>query len=130
MQRDISGFNPKAPPPKTAAFWAIVDLSRAPEEPELADALDLLGNPDAVTLGRIAGMADAEFADWLKDRRNRRIIPHRLEQCGYVPVRNPSDVRDGQWKIAGKRQTVYAKQNLSLRNQLAAAQALLLGDGW
>jgi hypothetical protein len=25
MQRDISGFNPKAPPLKTQAFWAIVD---------------------------------------------------------------------------------------------------------
>jgi len=27
---DISAFNPKAPPPKTAAFWAIVDANRAP----------------------------------------------------------------------------------------------------
>ena len=27
---DISDFNPKAPPPKTEAFWAIVDANRAP----------------------------------------------------------------------------------------------------
>ena len=28
---DLSSFNPKAPPPKTAAFWDIVDSDRAPE---------------------------------------------------------------------------------------------------
>jgi phage/plasmid primase-like uncharacterized protein len=123
-QLDIRSFDPKAPPPKTPAFWAVVDASRSPEEPELADVLDLLGNPDAVTLGLIAGNADAEFGDWLKDRRNRRAVPHRLERCGYVPVRNPDDVRDGQWKIGGKRQTVYARQTLSLRDQIAAARAL------
>jgi hypothetical protein len=123
-QVDLSGFDPKAPPPKTAAFWAIVDSNRAPEEPEMADVLDLLGNPDALTLGQIAGHAEGEFADWLKDRRNRRVIPHRLERCGYVPVRNPDDVHDGQWKIGGRRQTVYARKNLSLRDQIAAAQAL------
>jgi hypothetical protein len=46
-QLDISAFDPKAPPPKTAAFWDIVDANRAPEDAELADALDRLGNPDA-----------------------------------------------------------------------------------
>jgi Primase C terminal 2 (PriCT-2)/Family of unknown function (DUF5906) len=34
---DISAFNAKAPPPKTKAFWDIVDASRAPEESEFAD---------------------------------------------------------------------------------------------
>ena len=42
---DISSFDPKAPPPKTPAFWAIVDASRVPEDAELADVLDRLGNP-------------------------------------------------------------------------------------
>ena len=31
-ERDIHHFDPKAPPPKTPAFWAIVDANRAPEE--------------------------------------------------------------------------------------------------
>ena len=31
---DISGFDPKAPPPKTPAFWDIVDAGRAPEDAE------------------------------------------------------------------------------------------------
>ena len=29
---DLTGFDPKAEPPRTDAFWAIVDNSRAPEE--------------------------------------------------------------------------------------------------
>ena len=39
---DISGFDPKAPPPKTPAFWAVVDANRAPEDAELADLLELV----------------------------------------------------------------------------------------
>ena len=53
MSLDISDFDPKAPPPQTPAFWAIVEANRAPEEGELADVLDKLGNPDAVTLADV-----------------------------------------------------------------------------
>jgi hypothetical protein len=124
MQRDISGFDARAPPAKTSAFWTIADANRAPEEAELADVLDGLGNPSAAALSSIQDNARGEFADWLKDRRNRRVIPHRLEQCGYVPVRNPG-ATDGLWKLAERRQAVYAKNSLSLRDQIAAAQLLL-----
>jgi hypothetical protein len=51
---DISEFNSKAPPPKTPAFYEIVNANRAPEDNEFADALDALGNPKAVTLAMIA----------------------------------------------------------------------------
>lgn len=119
MQRGISEFNPKAPPPKTPAFWATVDSNRSPEESELADLLDALGSPDVVTLSRMQVTAKDGFADWLRDRKNRRVIPHRLEKCGYVPVRNPGS-DDGLWKISGRRQAVYAQAKLSLRDQIAA----------
>lgn len=122
--RDISKFNPKAPPPKTPAFWDIVDAGRAPESSELADVLDELGNPDAVTLGDIRASATGDLLEWLNDRKNRRAIPHRMESAGYVPVRNDADTSDGQWKISGKRQTVYAKSSLPLRDRIAAAQRL------
>jgi len=82
MQRGISEFNPKAPPPKTPALWAIVDSNHSPEESELADLLDALGSPDVVTLSRMQVTAKDGFADWLRDRKNRRVIPHRLEKCG------------------------------------------------
>jgi Family of unknown function (DUF5906) len=125
---DISGFNPKAPPPKTAAFWDIVGSNQVPENAELADALDQMGNPDATTLIRIAARAEAGLALWLMDRKNSRQIPHRLEQCGLVRVRNDSAPTDGLWVINGKRQVIYAKISLTLKERFRAATKLVSGQ--
>lgn len=124
-EHDLSNFDAKAPPPKTPAFWDMVEASRAPEDAELADALDRLGNPRAVTVSQIAGQADREFADWLQDRRNARQVPHRFEEVGYVSVRNPAATSDGRWKVGGRRQVIYAHHELTRRDQIAAAQALV-----
>jgi hypothetical protein len=121
---DLSGFNAKAPPPKTEAFWAFVSAYRAPESAELADTLEELGNPSAMTLDQVQVRAfGSDFALWLGDRKNRRYIPHRFEECGYIPVRNP-DAEDGLWRISQKRQVVYAKKDLPLPNQIDAARRL------
>jgi hypothetical protein len=50
---DPAEFDPKAQPPKTAAFWDIVDANRAPEDAEVADALEALKNLEVVTLAEI-----------------------------------------------------------------------------
>lgn len=124
---DLTAFDAKAPPPKTAAFYDIADANRAPESSELADALDKLRNPRAVTLKQIevaAGTGEDGFYMWLTDRKNRRQIPHRMESAGYVPVRNPDAPADGLWKIKGRRRAVYARRELSPRDRLAAATAL------
>ena len=112
--RDISKFNAKAPPPKTAAFWDIVNANRAPEASEMADVLDKLGNPDVVTLDDIEHKADSSFELWLRDRRNRRLIPHRFQECGYAAVPNP-DSKQQLWVINGKRQVVYGKRSIDRR---------------
>jgi hypothetical protein len=98
---DLTGFDPKAPPRKTRALWAIVDANRAPEDAELSDVLDRLESPDAVTIARIANEATGDFQSWMRDRKNRRQIPHRLEQRAHrqekihflFPIRKA--VRDG-----------------------------------
>jgi hypothetical protein len=123
---DLFGFDPKAPPAKTEAFWHIVNAARPPEESELADILDKLRWPDAITLADLvsrARMEHPDFADWLSDRRHRRQIPHRLESAGYENVRNPA-AKEGQWAINGKRQNVYAKTTLSIKERHAAANRL------
>ena len=121
-----ASFDPKAPPPKTPAFWDIVDANRAPEDAELADVLDKLDNPDATTLTQIANAATGDFEAWIRERKNRRVIPYRFERCGYVPVRNDA-AEDGLWKIGGTRQVVYARSTLSLRDRLRAASSLVGG---
>jgi hypothetical protein len=144
-QLDLDGFDPKAPPPKTEAFWQIVNANRAPEDAELADVIDALGEdakdgplpPLALTLAAVASKATelaptdkngnperGSFAAWLGDRRNRRQIPHRFEQCGYSPVRNDA-AKDGLWKVAGARQVIYALDSQSLRERFAAAEQLV-----
>jgi hypothetical protein len=120
----LADFNPKAPPPKTPAFWEIVASGSAPEDAELADALDDLDRPDAVTLDQVANRAAAEFAIWLRDRKNSRLVPHRMEACGYVAVHNPTDNTDGRWRVDGRRQVIYARAELSVRDRISAARTL------
>jgi hypothetical protein len=105
---DLSKFDPKAPPPKTPAFRQIVGAGAAPEESELADALDLLGSPVVTTLDQVRAVGSLNLGAWLQERKNRRTIPHRFEVCGYVPVTNTA-AKDGYWVIDGKRQTVYGR---------------------
>ena len=126
---DISNFDPKAPPPQTPAFWDIVHANSAPEDAELADVLDAIGKeqksangrPDAITLLALIAAAAGEASEWLMDRRNRRAIPHRMERCGYVPVRHPTR-KDGLWRLGGHRQVIYARAALSEEERLRAAQ--------
>jgi hypothetical protein len=120
---DISNFDPKAPPPKTPAFWDIVAANTAPEDAELADVIDALDKSNPVTLTDLIGKAQGDIAAWLSDRKNRRTIPHRMERCGYTAVRNP-DRADGLWVIDGIRQVVYAKAALSENERQQAARAL------
>ena len=121
---DLSQFNPKAPPPKTTAFWNVVDAGRSPEDAELADVLDKLMNPRAVTLRELAKRAESEFGEWLRDRKNSRKIPHRLEVAGYVRVRNDT-AQSGLWVVGGKRQVVYARRELPVRDRIAAVSDLV-----
>jgi hypothetical protein len=134
---DLSDFDPKAPPPKTAAFWDIVNASQPPEDAELADLLDKLGQPDpqdprilvppeTATMGDLIAKATGSIAEWLLDRRNRRPLPHRLERCGFVSVRNPTS-KDGLWKLGDGRQVIYARSDLTLEARLAAARKRVTG---
>jgi hypothetical protein len=118
---DLSGFKARDPPLKTEAFWAIADANIPPEHPELLDAIQKLGNPKAFTLDDLRAHAIGELEGWLNDRRNRRIIPHRLELCGYVPVRN-SSTKDGYWIVDGIRQPIYARASLAPEDRLKATK--------
>jgi hypothetical protein len=120
---DLTGFNPKAIPKKTPAFWDIVDSNRAPEDAELADALDKLGRPAAVTLEVVASVAAPALAEWLRDHKSRRQVPHRMETAGYVSVRNDG-AKDGYWSVDGRRQAIYVRAELPLRDRIVAAQEL------
>ncbi|RZT93720.1 PriCT-2 domain-containing protein [Rivibacter subsaxonicus] len=121
---DLSGFNPKASPPKTPAFWVMVAAGEAPESNELRDAIGALEFCDAFTLSDLVDVAGTSgLAYELNDRKHRRSLPHKFERVGYVPVRNP-DAKDGAWVIGGRRQSVYSRADLAYSDQVRAARAL------
>jgi hypothetical protein len=76
---------------------------------------------------QIANAATGDFEAWVRDRKNRRAIPHRLEKCDYVPVRNEAR-ETGLWVVNGTRQVIYAKAALSIRDRLKAASKLCDGQ--
>lgn len=128
LQRlDLTGFNPKAPPPKTEAFFAIVQANANPDDIALADlTLDENGNKrPVVTLEMLAGAAmmagDTALHNTLTDPKSRRRIPHMLERAGYVAVRNPY-AKDGLWAISKKRMSIYADSSMSFPARIRKAQ--------
>jgi len=125
---DLSGFDPKAPPPQTPAFHAIVAAGSAPEDGELRDVIEAAGSPDALTLAMLIAGADElglqDLHHELRDRKARRALPHKMERVGYAPVRNP-DADDGLFKIAGRRQSVYSRRTLPSADQMRAARRVV-----
>jgi hypothetical protein len=87
------------------------------------DVLDELGRPEAVTIERLTYKATNEFAVWLRKPENRKLVSHRLNDCGYAPVRNDA-AKDGLWRIHGKRQAVYGRDDLSIGDRMKAATIL------
>jgi hypothetical protein len=75
------------------------------------------------TISRVMQAAQGDLYEWLSDRKNRRGIPHRLERCGYVQVRNDI-AKDRLWVIGGRRQAVYGRLDVPLSERIRAAGGL------
>jgi Family of unknown function (DUF5906) len=117
---DLTSFNAKMAPSKTAAFWDMVNVERSADYGELADAIDALGKPEALTLNELIAVAPG--AEWLSDRKMARTILYRLRRCEYVRVPNPAAERNsGLWLINKKRMMIYARKELPPRKRLDAA---------
>src|SRR5262245_5437664 len=126
-QHDLSGFDPKAEPPKTDAFRYMVHADLGGEYSDIADAIDRLKDadgqrPNALTIVEL--IAVAPELEWLRVMKMRRVARRRLEDNGYTIAVNPDAKNDGLWRIDGKRQAVYARAALDQTQRLIAAQKL------
>ncbi len=135
---DLSGFDPKAPPPKTAAFYEIVSNAQSTDASELDDLLDYLNQPFSdqrpivVTIPQLiaaAGHRDAggkfeDALDMLTDKRARKSLAHRLGRSGYTPVQNDGET-EGRWRIGGKRVVIYGRKDVPMVDRLDAANELV-----
>jgi hypothetical protein len=124
----LAKFQAKADAPKTAAFWDIVSANVAPEESGLADVLDWMKRPAAVTVEQILTQPNlpAELFDWLREPKNRRTMSKHLRECGY-PVEPNRDSKQGLWRINGKRQKIYVHKDLSAEDRAKAVRRLVDG---
>jgi len=130
---DLAGFNAKLPPKKTDAFWRMVDAGRPAEEGEFRDAIAKMSGTDenghlnpppvVLTLDGLTPHANPELVMWIRDRNNTRNVGRRLDECGYIPVRN-SDEQSGRWKVGGARKTIFGRKDVSLEKRYAAAVEL------
>jgi hypothetical protein len=122
-ERDLSGFDPKAPPRQTPAFRAMVDTGRAPEDADMHDALEALEWPIATTFSLVATKATGELAMWLGDPRKMWQVRRRMEGAGYETVANP-DAADGRWKVGRKKMTIFCLAKKPYPEQLTSCRAL------
>jgi hypothetical protein len=126
--RDLSAFDPKAPPRKTEMFQVIIGSNQSPETPGLLDLIEALENPKALTIFQLIEAAltrNQDLATWLTDLKNRRPVNHRLSELGYTLVRNPN-AKDGLWWVAGRRSAIYALDKLTTEERSTAAEQLVL----
>jgi hypothetical protein len=125
LRRDLSKFDPKAEPPKTAAFWEIAHSMRPAEQGDMGTVIEKLGVPDVLTLKEIIACAasniDDQFSQWLRDRKNSRSVSMRLDECGYRVVRNP-DAANGLWLIRGARANIYVHKRIGDKAALKLAR--------
>jgi hypothetical protein len=134
--RDLSQFEPKRRPLKTAGWQAVVDTWSAPDD-ALAKALDILKAPDAFFVYEAANIFD------LKDElatltRFPRKLSHRAQQSGYYVLNLQPPMRFvGKQTLVLKSAFVRSnlindpdiyKEQLMLRGQLLADGIPIIGQ--
>jgi hypothetical protein len=129
LDRDLSKFDPKAPPPNTPGFWHMVNADRGEDHGEINDAIDAVGlartppvtRPQALTISELIGAAPG--IAWLAELKMRRRAGKCLNECGYIAVTNPV-AYEGLWVVNGKRQRIYALTDLAPDDRVKAAREL------
>jgi hypothetical protein len=128
MQRDLTNFNPTAPPPQTAAWRNIVGSWNRQEEDPLLNALQQLGSPEVVFASDLVATAAADFdhANELRDLiKSRRKLAHQMDAQGYRLIEPEFE---GEWEFwAGNKRiirsrTAFIKKSLSLFGSSAEAR--------
>jgi hypothetical protein len=129
--RDISGFDCKAPPRKTAAFQDIVDAGGSVEERMLVDKVARMGRPKVLRIADLKATADEVFGDadvagleaWLSDPKYRKVVAEALGRAGYRRVRNPGQ-KDGRWKIGRRNEQVFGRRDVAQQELQEMARKL------
>jgi hypothetical protein len=88
--RDLSAFNPKAPPAKTTSWVAVTSSWGLGEDDPIDGALEALGRPGVVFSSELAAVQFDGREDVLGIVKSPRKLQHRMERAGYVVVPRPA----------------------------------------
>ena len=96
-----------------------MEANYAPENAELGATIEALGEPDVLTIEQLVGK-NVELA-WMTEQKHRRIVPHRMKDCGYSAFLNP-DAKSGLWRFGDRRLRLYVKVRLRGEARTKAAR--------
>ena len=122
---DISDFNPKAPRRlrHSGTLSMSIPRQKTPSSRMSSIRCNDRRNRMRSRQSKSSRASTGTAAEWLTEPKSRRALPHRMERCGYVCVRNPN-AKDGYWVVNKERQPIYAKSTLSMQEQFEAARKL------
>ena len=126
-KRDLSLFDPKAPPRKTDAWRAMVNSDVSPDEEDLSEILEGMGLPVVATLDQIITKAGElgfmEMEARLQAPAKIKATNHALARLGYSAVENQG-AKSGKWTVQGSKRVVYGRRDHTYRQHWEAIQAL------
>lgn len=124
---DLTGFDPKAKPPRTEGFDAMVAAGADMRDAPLVDLIEKMGRPAALTLSDVRDACDAVAIDedgeifaTFSQASKRKHASILLAAVGYVPVSNRA-AKDGLWRVDGKRQVIYGVAKSDPGGRVSAA---------
>jgi hypothetical protein len=136
-ERDLSKFNPKAPPPLTEAWHAMVQSHMNTADQELGDVIErmppiLSDEPtapvEAFTASQLHDFAFTHkfysVADSLTGVKAMTALPRRLGDHGFEAMMNRG-AKDGRWKVGGRHADIYARRALPMQQRLAAVDKVI-----
>jgi hypothetical protein len=72
-----------------------------------------------LTIEQLVGK-NVELA-WMTEQKHRRIVPHRMKDCGYSAFLNP-DAKSGLWRFGDRRLRLYVRVRLRGEARTKAAR--------
>jgi hypothetical protein len=114
MNLDVSDFDPKAPPPMTAAKATVIASAADPMADTMDDLLDAMERPIAVSMDDLEHAANRKAISFGGQAlsiypRQRRIA--WLRACGYTAFLEPNNSYRGNFRLNGRRFKFYARND-------------------
>lgn len=121
LDLDARGWNPKAPPIRTAWWYQLVAGGTSAEEEKFSDALDKMGRPEWTTTNVVGGAGGPDLTNWIQDPRNRRKVEREMTKSGYQRLPNANEPKRGRWTLSdGTRVIVYRRNDVPAKTLVRA----------